>query len=303
MTSQYRVAMKRVLVSVVVCAAGCSFRTQMGQNPGTGGDDDTTTGADAATATGDTDGDGVPDSIDNCVTTPNPDQHDHDGDGRGDVCDVCPHLVDAGGDSDADGVGDACDPRPTQAGDRIALFEGFYGPVSWTPVAGGAWTVANGALEESDTTMQHQIVTGGGDLDNVFVEVRLKVGAVSPSQSSRKSAGVVLGYHDLDTYFFCGLAAPNGGVEVEGGRVGDGQYNYNQSYYQPQMPSDWMTIQARTGQPPNGDTHLDCGAADVETAYDDTESALGDIGLRVNGADASFDYVFVVTSPPPPPGS
>jgi hypothetical protein len=289
--------MLRGLVWIFVC--GCSFHMQMGNAPQPGGDDDTTA-PDASAATGDTDGDGVPDATDNCAALANADQHDHDGDGRGDACDVCPHLVDAGGDADADSVGDACDPRPTQTGDRIALFEGFYGPVAWTPVIGDAWTVETGALHETDTTMQHQIVTGSADVSNVFVEARVKVAAVSPSTQSRKSAGVVLGYHDPSTYFFCGLAAPGGAVELEGGRVGDGQYNYNQAYYQPQMPSDWTTIQARIVQPQGGVAHLDCGAADVVTGYDDDADALGDVGLRTNGADASFDYIFVVVSPAPP---
>jgi hypothetical protein len=35
------------------------------------------------------DGDGIPDSTDNCLTTPNPDQTDTDGDGDGDACDNC----------------------------------------------------------------------------------------------------------------------------------------------------------------------------------------------------------------------
>jgi hypothetical protein len=35
----------------------------------------------------DTDGDGIPDSEDNCIMTPNPDQIDSDGDGIGDECD------------------------------------------------------------------------------------------------------------------------------------------------------------------------------------------------------------------------
>lgn len=43
-----------------------------------------------ATVTGpppDRDGDGVPDTLDNCPNTPNPDQADKDGDGIGDACD------------------------------------------------------------------------------------------------------------------------------------------------------------------------------------------------------------------------
>jgi Thrombospondin type 3 repeat len=38
----------------------------------------------------DTDDDGIPDSVDNCVETPNFDQHDADNDGVGDACDRCP---------------------------------------------------------------------------------------------------------------------------------------------------------------------------------------------------------------------
>ncbi len=38
----------------------------------------------------DTDGEGVPEDIDNCPTVPNPDQRDSDGNGRGDACEATP---------------------------------------------------------------------------------------------------------------------------------------------------------------------------------------------------------------------
>jgi hypothetical protein len=46
----------------------------------------------------DSDGDGIPDELDNCPYTYNPDQEDADGDGLGDVCDPCT-------DTDGDGFG------------------------------------------------------------------------------------------------------------------------------------------------------------------------------------------------------
>ena len=87
----------------------------------------------------DTDGDGVPDSEDNCPTVYNPSQQDSDGDGVGDACDTthtatpspntivdtdndgipdaednCPTVYNPSQqDSDGDGVGDACDTSNT----------------------------------------------------------------------------------------------------------------------------------------------------------------------------------------------
>ncbi len=71
----------------------------------------------------DTDGDGVPDSKDNCKTVKNAGQKDTDSDGKGDACDGdddgdgvadakdnCPVNKNAGQlDTDSDGKGDACD--------------------------------------------------------------------------------------------------------------------------------------------------------------------------------------------------
>jgi len=62
----------------------------------------------------DFDGDGVPDSLDNCPTVFNPGQEDYDGDGIGDVCDNCPAVPNPGQqDTDGDGIPDACDNCPS----------------------------------------------------------------------------------------------------------------------------------------------------------------------------------------------
>jgi len=87
----------------------------------------------------DTDGDGVPDSTDNCDTVSNPDQADTDGDGVGNACDAltggpgdtdadgvpdstdnCDTVPNPGqGDADGDGIGDACDSTPGGPGGPV----------------------------------------------------------------------------------------------------------------------------------------------------------------------------------------
>lgn len=59
----------------------------------------------------DTDGDGVPDWIDNCPAVTNSSQADVDGDGIGDGCDNCISIFNPGQENlDSDTLGDACDP-------------------------------------------------------------------------------------------------------------------------------------------------------------------------------------------------
>lgn len=69
-----------------------------------------TPGASNNAAQVDSDGDGVSDSLDNCVNMPNSGQDDMDGDELGDLCDNCPEISNPDQvDLDLDGIGDLCD--------------------------------------------------------------------------------------------------------------------------------------------------------------------------------------------------
>lgn len=65
--------------------------------------------SDGNTGWTDTDGDGVVDREDNCLTAHNPGQEDADRDAAGDACDNCPNTANLNQvDSDGNGIGDAC---------------------------------------------------------------------------------------------------------------------------------------------------------------------------------------------------
>jgi len=82
----------------------------------------------------DADGDGVGDACDNCPSTPNADQVDSDYDGVGDACDNCPYLANSDQrDTNGNGVGDACDPFPLGGLDCAAVPPGI---VSWWRLEG-----------------------------------------------------------------------------------------------------------------------------------------------------------------------
>ncbi|MGE5186973.1 MAG: thrombospondin type 3 repeat-containing protein [Acidobacteriota bacterium] len=81
-----------------------------------------------------------------------PPGHDEDGDGVPDTADNCPQLANPDqADLDGDGVGDTCDPEPTVARQSIALFTPMTGPdpsfaldAGWTYVT-DAWHFSGAA--------------------------------------------------------------------------------------------------------------------------------------------------------------
>ena len=81
----------------------------------------------------DSDGDGLPEALDNCPSIANLDQADSDEDGAGDVCDNCPGLPNASqSDLDGDGAGDLCDDCPEDATDD-ADGDGWCAPEDCDP--------------------------------------------------------------------------------------------------------------------------------------------------------------------------
>jgi hypothetical protein len=301
--------MTRALLGLMI-VAGCAFEPGTHPDMG-GGDDDGMGGGSGGGSQGgpDTDNDGVADLTDNCPMVGNVEQHDHDDDARGDACDVCPHLVEAGKDSDMDGVGDACDPRPTEPGERLAFFEGFYGSPSWKPVVGANnWMANAGTLRLQSTDGSYQLVRDDTpNLTAVFVDARVRINAIANNNSMRRSTGIVLSYRDPNHYVFCGLAAAQSqGTEVNAGQVttdwfGNAQYNYNPGTFPGQMAGDWLTLQARTSKTFLGATKIDCAThrsgVTGEASFEGGAEIDGDVGIRTNSADASFDYVFVVATP------
>jgi len=182
--------MSRLAWSMAALLGGCSFELR----PGAGVQIDGSTPLidaprdgtviDAPPSSPDIDLDGVLNAADNCPTVANANQRDHDDDDRGDACDVCPHLASAiHADNDADGIGDDCDPRPTQAGDTVAMWDGFYADsaaLSWDKV--GAWTLAGGALRQTAMGINYIVVPGA--LPRTFVQMAALVDNIAGTNST-----------------------------------------------------------------------------------------------------------------------
>jgi len=181
-------------------------------------DASTGSGNDGSTGGGinDSDGDGIADDVDNCVSVPNPDQHDEDGDKVGDACDPCPQVANATTDTDGDGIADACDPHPTTAGDVLVAFEPFTGtgnlPVGWQSKGGGVptdWKRNNDALTiVADNATRIAIFDSGSSRH--AIDIGVDVTAVRGGGSElRFLTGLTDARSDIQQFFGCGMRFDN----------------------------------------------------------------------------------------------
>ncbi len=260
----------------------------------------TTDGApiDSPLPTDDTDGDGVKNGNDNCPSVPNADQHNEDGDPYGDACDPCPIVAnDVEIDSDGDGVGDTCDPHPAVAGDKIYLFESFKNGVpngpGWDPF--GGWMAGTDAVSVNVNaghanlaftmpTTGHETTWTAMTLTSIGANPgNLRGGGPMDEKSASGSDGISCElFVDLNGSNNIGLikgSGSGGSSLMEGG-------------------SSW-TIGMRNVLKLTRDlTSYTCvNGATSSMAASGFMGITPETGIWLANATATFDYIFIVTSP------
>lgn len=176
--------------------------------------------AHSTVGTGDRDGDGVSDPVDNCPDTPNANQANSDGDFPGDACDNCPTVTNASqADDDGDGDGNACDNCPSVANaDQLNRDTDALGDL-----CDNCDLVANPGQEDGDGD-------GSGDACDNCVSVS------NPGQGDADADG------DGDVCDNCPSVANSNQSDVEGDGFGDACDNCAADFNPDQSDVDIDTV-------------------------------------------------------------
>ena len=247
----------------------------------------------------DLDGDGVPNTTDNCPNYVNPGQGNEDGDPLGDPCDPCPiDPANPPSDPDNDGVSDSCDPRPTTAGDTLVVFDGFHGGV-----VPGNWQVLGTATPMGDdvnlTAEQNAgIVPPGVTPANGMVMMKATVRQTLGQYDS--TLAIVMKYDaGQGNGVYCELYAPNAGstnnrdIDIWDSipQATRGQKAYN---WQTNVP--YTLTMRKTGNAYQ--CQVTPAAGSGETVSGNTSSNPGTgAGAFIYGANVNISWLLVVASP------
>jgi hypothetical protein len=240
---------------------------------------------------GDVDGDGIPDTSDDCPTVADPAQHDEDGDGIGNVCDNCPATPNpTQANGDGDGVGDACDPEPSAA-DHIALFEGFDGPVAtWTLDTG--ITVSGGVIHVPKFSKALAPLTS----NHGWVETSYRIAALPATTDTYRSVEVVAEVGSSGTVFGyrCGMydnpqMAATRNLELQ---MFVSPYSINGQY---QLGANLTVGETGHIRLAYSAQNLDCSATNPvsDAASPPPEVRTGAPGLFTQNLDADYAYLVV----------
>ncbi len=293
------------VAGVAILAVGCSFQGSAASNDGS--DDSSTDSVDVGDEVDppdapdeggipdaslvDTDGDGVGDSLDNCVDVQNADQRDHEDDGRGDVCDPCPHLPGGVDDDDLDGAGNACDPRPGIV-DQVVAFHGFYPGDTldgWS--LAGAWSIsAEGYLEPELAQNSWQYARPPGRFTRVAAATSMVIESL-PNESA--FAGISIENDDVSTWHGCGVGQMMGQRQS----ILYGDWDPDPAYEMSELGRDLgATVQLEQQTIPGASECFlyNIVATDTLTGGAAPSTQMGtSLGVDDN-AIARFDYLFVV---------
>ncbi len=198
----------------------------------------------------DTDGDGIPDRLDNCPAVPNPRQDDRDLDGYGDACDQ--GYFEPGDESDPV---DPYEKIPRDEFQRHSVpckvielwprYKPYAGPDIYGPDGGkggelggqgadGSWQFNSGLMgDESDDRIHGNLVV----LDNYLI---LGIGNHSNAGSSVRAIELWIGDHR----FFRG--APLDGFKPSTNLFYDFNNNADPSLWEAIDPDDWDTVKLVT---------------------------------------------------------
>jgi hypothetical protein len=245
----------------------------------------------------DIDGDGVPNTTDNCPMFSNPGQGNEDGDMLGDGCDPCPiEAVNPPVDPDMDGVSDSCDPRPTMPGDSITVFEGFHNGVP------ANWQLLGTATQSGDdinltSTGDGALAPPGAAPVNGVVSIKATINNTLGNQDA--VLAVFTPANLVDAGVFCELYSPDAGSTnnrtLELYKPPDmNAFSSKQYTWQTNIPYVLKTRRANTSYTctvtPNG------GAADTVTGNSNVNPANSVAGMYMYGASVNIAWLMVVTS-------
>jgi hypothetical protein len=244
--------------------------------------------------------DGVPDDSDNCIETPNRDQHDEDHDDAGDACDPCPHIAEVGAarfaDADHDGVGDLCDPQPTIGRQVWVIFDPFTGPPMphWKNPGAASFgvdqmTLKDGNLRLEVSTGELRIVVAGqlSDLGAVPRKLSLGLGKHTDGSYYYVETYETAVEHRLKITKYDGTTYTNAAATALSDGIPVGMFA-------------WEIDQSVTAQ------RVSVAARHAATAYGPIETtttapslyATSNIELGADNLTAAYDYIVVIRTVP-----
>jgi hypothetical protein len=254
---------------------------------------------------GDTDTDGVKNSIDNCPALPNADQGNEDGDARGDLCDPCPIAAApaADMDSDTDGVGDGCDPFPGQQS-KMTVFEGFNVAPLTSPrllPSPTSWVFENGKALVSNPG-PNMVAAMTWPLASAATSGEVVVAGFAnnqPSTTAPTGAGVTTFFDaGQQVGIVCWVARDTAnGVNIEGLEL------YSRQVAGSQVSSAYPLVAAAptsTRLVRNSNAHqcIDKQNRMVMQNYALPSTSAPHAGVFVMSSGVSFEYVMIVTAMP-----